>query len=387
MGVVITLKMGVGILREFNILSKSELIMKNIKIKKSLSRVAVLYLLSTLFSVSFSADFKIVGLAGTNYYIGRIDAHKTPSKLPVSNILIYYEDGIIPCSSSDQCDQFEDKVSKYYSLMNRAEIIEYLEEVKSAWKACNQKFYGKCKYIGREFWNGDGAFLYKLALKRVKEKNLKKAVIFAQIAAKNEYTRAQHFLGVMSDPMFKEYAYPKDYKTAIYWYQKAASQNWPSSLVRLAQLYLNGDGVQKNESMFFELLSRAVKYKASDQSINAQFLLGKAFEEGIGTNIDYIQSLKWYEVAAKNGDVESMYSAGVFYNKGRGVPIDYCKAVKWYSMAADKGFSPAQHNLANRYWNGDCVEKDHKKAIKLFTKAMNNGYKLSKEALSQIYKR
>lgn len=343
----------------------------------------MLYGISISFSVAFSDNFKIIGVKGTDSYIGIIEGTNNTNKLPVSNILIFYENNVIPCSNSNQCDKFEEKVTKYLTLMNRSELIEYLEEVKYAWLECHTKFNGKCKYIGKEFWLGDDAFLYNLSLKRFNEKDFDIALTFATLAAENGYVRAQHFLGVSSDPRIKG-PYPKDYKNAIFWYEKAAAKDWTSSLFSLAGLYLNGDGVKKSEKKYFYLLSRAVNSVETKDSVNAQFLLGEAFEIGIGTKIDYIQSLKWYEIAAKNGESQAMFNIGVFYTKGRGVKIDYCKAVKWYRKASDRGFPPAQHNLAIRYFNGQCVEKSYEKAISLLKKAAGSNYNLSKKSLAQL---
>ena len=37
------------------------------------------------------------------------------------------------------------------------------------------------------------------------------------------------------------------------------------------------------------------------------------------------------------------------YDEGQGVPQDYAEAVKWYRMAADQGNADAQSNLGFMY--------------------------------------
>ena len=46
---------------------------------------------------------------------------------------------------------------------------------------------------------------------------------------------------------------------------------------------------------------------------------------------------------------------GVMYANGRGVPQDYAEAVKWYRLAADQGDAEAQHNLGVMYASGEGV--------------------------------
>lgn len=52
----------------------------------------------------------------------------------------------------------------------------------------------------------------------------------------------------------------------------------------------------------------------------------------------------------KNNEVnttEEQYRLGVKYDSGDGVPQDYEEAVKWYRLAADQGDTDAQNNLDN----------------------------------------
>ena len=46
------------------------------------------------------------------------------------------------------------------------------------------------------------------------------------------------------------------------------------------------------------------------------------------------------------------------YEYGLGVPQDYVEAVKWYQLAADRGYAKAQYNLGIMYANGRAVAQD-----------------------------
>ena len=45
----------------------------------------------------------------------------------------------------------------------------------------------------------------------------------------------------------------------------------------------------------------------------------------------------------------AQYNLGVMYDNGDGVPQDYKEAVKWYRLAAEQGDASAQYNLGLMY--------------------------------------
>ena len=55
--------------------------------------------------------------------------------------------------------------------------------------------------------------------------------------------------------------------------------------------------------------------------------------------------VKWYRLAADQGDASAQYNLGVMYHFGKGVPQNYAEAAKWYRLAADQGNANAQHSL------------------------------------------
>ena len=52
---------------------------------------------------------------------------------------------------------------------------------------------------------------------------------------------------------------------------------------------------------------------------------------------DYATALREWKPLAKQGNFSAQYLLGVMYRKGQGVPQDYKTAVKWYSLAAKQG--------------------------------------------------
>ena len=51
-------------------------------------------------------------------------------------------------------------------------------------------------------------------------------------------------------------------------------------------------------------------------------------------------------------------SWGLMYSNGEGVPKNDAEAVRWYRMAAEQGDTQAQVNLGVMYSNGEGIPKD-----------------------------
>jgi TPR repeat protein len=76
------------------------------------------------------------------------------------------------------------------------------------------------------------------------------------------------------------------------------------------------------------------------------------YYNGLGVPQNYAEALKWYRLAAGQGNADAQYNSGVMYTKGQGVPQNYAEALKWCRLA-DHGFASAQTNLGVMYENGE----------------------------------
>ncbi len=83
--------------------------------------------------------------------------------------------------------------------------------------------------------------------------------------------------------------------------------------------------------------------------------------------------MKWYRLAAEQGDANAMGTLSVTYLLGRGVPKDYVEAYKWGNLAAANGNEKAaklRDNLAKKMTpsqiekaqdlSRECVKKKYK---------------------------
>ena len=102
---------------------------------------------------------------------------------------------------------------------------------------------------------------------------------------------------------------------------------------------------------------------------------------------DLGEALKWYRMAAAQGDARAQFNIGWIYHHGRGLPPDAVEAAKWYGLAADQGNSHAQALLGLAYGMGTGVKEDHGIAAKWFRRAADQGEAIGQSALGIAYYR
>ena len=83
--------------------------------------------------------------------------------------------------------------------------------------------------------------------------------------------------------------------------------------------------------------------------------------------------MKWYRIAAEQGDADAQYALGGCYTKGVGVAKNGMEAVRWYRAAAEQGHDKAQYRFGVYCFRGVHVEKDVPAALKWWQKAAQQG--------------
>jgi TPR repeat protein len=90
----------------------------------------------------------------------------------------------------------------------------------------------------------------------------------------------------------------------------------------------------------------------------AQASLGGLYVNGQGVTKDDTEALKWLRLAAEQGNAIAQNNLGFMYGNGRGVPRDDAQAVEWYRRSADQGNAFGQAVLGRMYMEGRGVPKD-----------------------------
>ena len=83
--------------------------------------------------------------------------------------------------------------------------------------------------------------------------------------------------------------------------------------------------------------------------------------------------MRWYRLAAEQGNASAQSNLGVMYDKGQGVLKDDAEAVRWFRLAAEQGNASAQVNLGLMYATGEGVLKDSVLAHMWYNIAGANG--------------
>ena len=83
--------------------------------------------------------------------------------------------------------------------------------------------------------------------------------------------------------------------------------------------------------------------------------------------------MKWYRLAAEQGNAYGQFNLGVMYANGQGVVQDNAEAVKLYRLAAEQGYASAQFNLGGMYGDGQGVIQDNVMAHMWLNIAAANG--------------
>lgn len=157
----------------------------------------------------------------------------------------------------------------------------------------------------------------------------------------------------------------------------AAEAGHAAAMNHLGYYFDEGIGTQENDA-------EAVKWytKAAEQGVAwAQNNLGLMYENGTGVKRDYAKAAEWLNKSAAQNLPAGINSLGQLYEKGLGVPIDDAKAFNLYDKAAGLGNADAINNLAMTYDDGRGVKQDLEMAATLYQKAIKAG---SVEALGNL---
>ena len=209
------------------------------------------------------------------------------------------------------------------------------------------------------------------------EENYEEAFKWGMMAAKQGHADAEY--GVA-----EAYQYGNgvkiDYKEAVKWYEKAADQRLTEALTELGYDYKFGNmnlSINYGKS-FAYYIQAAQKGDVAGQANIAEFYM-----EGKGIEKNEEEALKWYRKAAEQGDADSEYAIGQYYECDRN---DIKLAIEWYKKAAEQGHVDAQIKMKNCYGSGKGLKKDLTQAFEWAEKAAEQGDAQAQCYLGRCYK-
>ena len=179
----------------------------------------------------------------------------------------------------------------------------------------------------------------------------------------------------------------KDYATALSLLRPLATQGDAWAQFTLGIFYQYGQGVvedHKEAVKWYRLAAAQGNVAAAREIASAQRNLGKMAQdknagpykdgEAAFERRDFATALSLWRPLAAQGNAWAQVDLGLMYDRGQGVVEDSKEAVKWYRLAAAQGLEMAQQLLGNRYYYGMGVDRDYVRAHMWYNMLASNGY-------------
>jgi TPR repeat protein len=149
----------------------------------------------------------------------------------------------------------------------------------------------------------------------------------------------------------------------------------------LGMAYQRGIIVPHNDAEAIKWLTRGAMHGVAW----VQNFLGNMYRGGAGVAQDYSEALRWYRASAEQHYAAAADNLGYMYLNGMGVKRDNALAATWYATAAEQGYAPAQNNLGELYQHGRGVRKDYTLAVRLYRQAVQHGLASAQNNLGAVY--
>jgi TPR repeat protein len=160
----------------------------------------------------------------------------------------------------------------------------------------------------------------------------------------------------------------RDTAHAFYWFEKAAAQGLPQAQWNLGELYATGlPGVDPDPKKATQLCKRAANAGFAPASATLGALFARANK--------HERAVRWWTLAAEQGDPESLFNLGQAYRLGLGTTKDEAKAFELFLKAALAGVAAAQSRIGLAYATGEGGALDPIEACKWIELAATRGDK------------
>ena len=128
-----------------------------------------------------------------------------------------------------------------------------------------------------------------------------------------------------------------------------------------------------NQNNFDQAFTACLE-SAHSNDVDAQYLVGKMYQEGKGTFSDYQKAQDWFQKAADKNHPEAELEIGKSYSTGISTPVNYQKAFQYFSKAAQQDIAQAQFLLALCYQIGLGTPMNYERAGYWFEQAQEKGF-------------
>ena len=170
--------------------------------------------------------------------------------------------------------------------------------------------------------------------------------------------------------------------------EEAVNRGGTLSLMWLARVHSTGRmGFARDEERARAIAGEVIaegERAAEAGVLEAAFLMGTAFDEGLGKPVDPVQAAVWHRRAGERGHVLGAHNLGNQYAAGRGVEEDHALAAEWWLRAAERGDAITQLRLGEAYEAGRGVPLDLDRAREWYGRAAAAGNAQALEQLERL---
>lgn len=162
----------------------------------------------------------------------------------------------------------------------------------------------------------------------------------------------------------------------------AISRMWLARCFSTGRMGFERDGARARAIAAGVLAS--VRALATGGEVEAVFLMGTAYDEALGVEMDPAEAARWYRRAADRGHVLAQHNLGNLYRAGRGLPQDDGEAVAWWRRAAEQGDVIPMLRLGEAYEAGRGVARDLALARAWYERAAARGNAAAAAAVARL---
>ncbi len=169
---------------------------------------------------------------------------------------------------------------------------------------------------------------------------------------------------------------------------EAAEDGDPISRMWIARVYSRGRMNFERDEAQARTIARDVidriESLAEQRIAEAVFLMGTAYDEGLGKTANIETAVQWYRRAADLAHGLARHNLGNVYFEGRGVVQNDSLAVHWWTMAAEGGDAIPQLRLGTMYEEGRGVARNLTEARRWYGLSAARGNADARAALERL---
>lgn len=133
------------------------------------------------------------------------------------------------------------------------------------------------------------------------DKNIKMSGAVLEKSANEGYVSSQSLMGRAYMNDYAKELFDEDYSKARFWLKKAAVTGDAPSAIGLSYLYEKGKGGTESPEEAFRWRLKSTTLKYGRFSMGYFNTLARYYEEGYGTDVDFVQAYKYYDLCGSIG--------------------------------------------------------------------------------------